>query len=39
VDLKIIFALAGVVLRREGIDRGSHDCGSPFAERLRTRVK
>ena len=39
VDLKIIFGLAGVVLRREGIDRGSHDCGSPFAERLRTRVK
>ena len=39
VDLKIIFGLAGVVLRREGIDRGSHDCGSPFAEKLRTRVK
>jgi sugar transferase EpsL len=39
LDLKTIFGLAGVVLRREGIDRGSHDCGSPFAERLRTRLK
>ena len=39
LDLKTIFGLAGVVLRREGIDRGSHDCGSPFAERLRTRAK
>jgi sugar transferase EpsL len=39
LDLKTIFGLAGVVLRREGIDRGSHDRGSAFAGRLRTRVK
>jgi len=39
LDLKTIFGLAGVVLHREGIDRGSHDCGSPFAERLRTLPK
>jgi sugar transferase EpsL len=39
LDLKTIFGLVAVVLRREGIDRGNHDCGSPFAERLRTRVK
>ena len=39
LDLKTIFGLVGVVLRREGIDRGSHDCGSLFVGRLRTRDK
>jgi lipopolysaccharide/colanic/teichoic acid biosynthesis glycosyltransferase len=39
LDLKTMFGLAGVVLRREGIDRGRHDCGSPFADRLRARRK
>jgi lipopolysaccharide/colanic/teichoic acid biosynthesis glycosyltransferase len=38
LDLRTICGLVGVVLRREGIDRGSHDCGSPFAERLRAGV-
>ena len=35
LDLRIIFGLVGVVLRREGIDRGNQDEGSRFADALR----
>jgi lipopolysaccharide/colanic/teichoic acid biosynthesis glycosyltransferase len=35
LDLRIILGLVGVVLRREGIDRGDCDKGSPFAETLK----
>jgi sugar transferase EpsL len=35
LDLRIIFGLIGVVLRREGIERGNNDEGSRFADALR----
>jgi lipopolysaccharide/colanic/teichoic acid biosynthesis glycosyltransferase len=35
LDLKIILGVIRLVLSRQGIDRGGHDAGSPFAEKLK----
>ena len=39
LDLKIILGIIGVVMRRNGIDRGDHNSNSEFQRRLESRKR